>query len=144
MGGRNTIGYASLCICRKCIQMNALWVSISFQNCTISEHKEMIVTWYCLPKVFLFHWLIGKNYIKQGGICLLISTYLDKLWAVVGSSSSRFDFLYCQILSHIFNFLSQSCILKIKRMKWRDMKLGVFMEPYWCVLFTFYVSMLAG
>lgn len=45
----------------------------------------------------------------------------------------RFDFLYCQILRPIWNFLNQKCFLKSKRMNWKDMKLGVFMVPCWLV-----------
>lgn len=43
----------------------------------------------------------------------------------------RFALICCQILRHIYDFLNQRCFLRHRKMKWKGMKLGVFMEPCW-------------
>lgn len=64
----------------------------------------------------------------------LISTHLLGFQVINASySTSRFAFFYCQISNHISNFLNQRCFLKSKRMRWRGMKLGMFMERCWWV-----------
>ena len=63
---------------------------------------------------------------------LFVLVYRDfELFFMLLYFTSRFTFLYFQILSHIYDFLNQRRFLRSKRMRWRGVKLGVFMEPCW-------------
>lgn len=60
---------------------------------------------------------------------LVLLCYASHEEFVILYDSGRFVFLYYQIWSCIYNCLDQTCILRNKRMRWRGLKLGVFMGP---------------
>ena len=80
---------------------------------------------------------VGDFYVSESMLCLsffivFVLIYRDfESFFMLLCFTSRFAFLYFQILSHICDFLNQRCFLRSKRMRWRGMKLGVFMEPCW-------------